>query len=78
MLNKTCKYHKLVFVTELIFGDNPKSHSKISETFSQDNQCDATFHVRLLIHRFTTLLEHIYANTVISAIDQCGQIISAH
>ncbi len=33
MLNKMCKYHKLVFITELIFSNNAKSHSKIPKAF---------------------------------------------
>jgi len=28
-LVKTCKYHKLLFITELVFSDNPKACGKI-------------------------------------------------
>ncbi len=34
-----------VFITEFIFRDDPKSHSKIPWAYCQGNQCDANFWV---------------------------------
>ncbi len=47
LLNKMCKYHTLLFATELIFCNNPKSNGKI--------QGDATFWVGL---QNTSSLQH--------------------
>ena len=47
LMQKTCKYHKLEFTTELIFCNNPKSSLKIKEAFWPGNQGDADFLVSL-------------------------------
>ncbi len=47
MLKKTYRYHKRLFITELIFSDIPKSHPKTSEAF-----CRAGMKTS---HPFTTL-----------------------
>ncbi len=41
MMNKMCKNHKNVFVTELIFSVNPKAKGKILLGFCGGNQGDA-------------------------------------
>ena len=42
-LNKMCKCHTLVFATELIFDDNPKSSSTVPEIYCGARRGDANF-----------------------------------
>ncbi len=44
-MNKTCKNHKLLLVTELIFCNNPKDNWNILSGFCWRNQSDTDFQV---------------------------------
>ncbi len=52
-----------MFVTNLIFGNNPKSHSKLPGALGQENQCDANFQVGLqkyiILLNFMTMLPNL-------------------
>ncbi len=43
MMNKTCKNHKLLLVTELILCNNPKANGKSLLSFWRVNHSDANF-----------------------------------
>ncbi len=47
IMNEMCKNHKLLWVTELIFCNNPKADGKIVLGFSRENQVGANVCVGL-------------------------------
>ena len=58
LLNKTCKYHKFVFATEIIFSSTPKSNLKAPQAFWRGNQSDDNFWVSLQKY-VTATLKHV-------------------
>lgn len=73
MQNKTCKYQKLLFVTNLIFCINLKSSGKIPFTFSRGNQGGAKFRVGL---KNMSSLQHSIHYIIL--IMSYGDILYAH
>ena len=63
LLNEMCKYHKLVFDTEIIFSDDPKHSQKNLQASCRWNQGDANFRVSLQKYVINTPLYNDNNNT---------------
>jgi len=56
IINKKCKHHKPLLVTELLFCNNPEANGKILLRFCRGNQGEPVFRATKIHNHFSTLL----------------------